>query len=138
MYTTVDKLKYTITVSSVKDTELIKISVVNENAKNAKIIANQIVKVFSEKVKDIYKIDNVSVIDAAEVNETPYNINHAKDIIIFAFMGLVVSVVYALVANMLDTTVKTAEEIEKEFKLPVIASIPIYNAEPQRRNGGKR
>ena len=66
------------------------------------------------------------------------NINHKKDIIIFAFIGAVVSVIYVLLSNMLDTTVKTAEEIEKEFKLPVIASIPIYNAEPQRRNGGKR
>ena len=66
------------------------------------------------------------------------NSHNKKDIIIFAFIGAVVSVIYVLLSNMLDTTVKTAEEIEKEFKLPVIASIPIYNAEPQRRNGGKR
>ena len=36
---------------------------------------------------------------------------------------------------MLDTTVKTAEEVEKEFKLPVLASIPIYDAEPQKVKG---
>lgn len=140
MDTTVDKLKSTITVSSVKDTELIKISVVNENAKNAKIIANQIVKVFSEKVKDIYKIDNVSVIDAAEVNETPYNINHAKDIIIFAFMGLVVSVVYALVANMLDTTVKSKETIESKIGLSVLTEIPLcdFSENGTKAKGGKK
>ena len=93
---------------------------------------------FTAKVKEIYSIENVQVVDKAEISYTPSNINHKKDIIIFAFIGAVVSIIYVLVSNMLDTTVKTAEEIEKEFKLPVIASIPIYNAEPQRRNGGKR
>ena len=47
---------------------------------------------------------------------------------------------YVLIANMLDTTVKTAEELEKEFKLPVLASIPIYDVEPQKTKakGGRK
>ena len=115
-----DELKNNVTVSAVKDTEIIKITVTTKEPVNSA------------------KIENVQVVDKAEISYTPSNINHKKDIIIFAFIGAVVSVIYVLLSNMLDTTVKTAEEIEKEFKLPVIASIPIYNAEPQRRNGGKR
>ena len=39
---------------------------------------------------------------------------------------------------MLDTTIKSAEEIEKNFKVPVLASIPLYNFEPVKRGkGGK-
>ena len=49
-----------------------------------------------------------------------------------------VAVIYVLLANMLDTTVKTAEDIEKEFKLPVLASIPVYENAIQKRKGGKR
>ena len=131
-----DELKNNVTVSAVKDTEIIKITT-KEPVNSAKI-ANEIAEVFTAKVKEIYSIENVQVVDKAEISYTPSNINHKKDIIIFAFIGAVVSVIYVLLSNMLDTTVKTAEEIEKEFKLPVIASIPIYNAEPQRRNGGKR
>ena len=115
-----DELKNNVTVSAVKDTEIIKITVTTKEPVNSA------------------KIENVQVVDKAEVSYTPSNINHKKDIIIFAFIGAVVSVIYVLLSNMLDTTVKTAEEIEKEFKLPVVASIPIYNADPQRRNGGKR
>ena len=55
----------------------------------------------------------------------------------FAFIGIVVAVVYVLIANMLDTTVKSAEEIEKNFKVPVLASIPLYDFEPGKK-GGKR
>lgn len=36
---------------------------------------------------------------------------------------------YVLIANMLDTTVKTQEDIEKAIKIPVLANIPIYNME---------
>ena len=133
-----EELKNNITVTQESNTEIIKISVTNANANTAEKVANEVAKVFTEKVKEIYSIENVQVVDKAEISYTPSNINHKKDIIIFAFIGAVVSIIYVLLSNMLDTTVKTAEEIEKEFKLPVVASIPIYNAEPQRRNGGKR
>ena len=64
--------------------------------------------------------------------------NHKKDILIFAFIGLVIAVIYVLIANMLDTTIKTAEEVEKEYKLPVLASIPLYTGDTQKGKGGRR
>ena len=132
-----EELKNNITVSSVKDTELIEISVTNINATTAEKVANEIAKVFTQKVSEIYNINNVQVVDQAEISTSPSNINHAKDVIIFTFVGVVVAVMYVLMANMLDTTIKSAEEVEKEFKVPVLASIPLYNFEPVKK-GGKR
>ena len=131
-----EELKNNITVSSVKDTELIEISVTNINATTAEKVANEIAKVFTQKVSEIYNINNVQVVDQAEISTSPSNINHAKDVIIFTFVGVVVAVMYVLMANMLDTTIKSAEEVEKEFKVPVLASIPLYNFEPVK--GGKK
>lgn len=133
-----NNLRKNVTVSSVKDTELIEITVKNENPVYSAQIANEIAKVFTEKVQEIYKIDNVQIVDEAEVSIAPSNINHKKDVIIFAFIGLVISVCYVLIANMLDTTVKTAEDIENGFKVPVLASIPIYETDIQKIKGGKR
>lgn len=133
-----ESLRNNVKVSSVEDTEVIEISVTTNNAENSANIANEIAKVFTEKVAEIYNINNVHVVDEAEPENTPSNINHEKDVIIFAFIGLVVSVIYVLIANMLDTTIKTAEDIEKEFKIPVIASIPVYENAIQKRKGGKR
>ena len=53
---TEDELRDNITVSSVKDTELIKISVTDKNATNAYNVANEIAKVFTQKVSEIYNI----------------------------------------------------------------------------------
>ena len=131
-----DTLRKNITVSSVKDTELIQITVKNEKPSYASQIANEIAKVFTEKVKEIYKIENVQIVDEAEVPNEPSNINHKKDVAIFALIGLVVSIGYVLLLNMLDTTVKTPEDIEEGLKLPVLAVIPVYETDIQKKKGG--
>ena len=133
-------LRQNVSVSSVKDTEIIEITVSNENAGYSAKIANEIAKVFTEKVGEIYNINNVHVVDEAEVSSSPSNVNHAKDIVIFAFIGAVIAIMYVLIANMLDTTVKTQQDIEKLTKCPVLASIPIYNMEMEKlkKRGGKR
>ncbi len=133
-----EQLKKEISVSSVTNTALIKISVTDENSINAAKSANELANVFAEEVTKIYKLDNVYVLDKAEVSETPSNVNHAKDVIIFACAGLVVAVLYVIILNMLDTTIKSAEEVEKQFKVPVLASIPLYNFEPVKKGGKKR
>ena len=131
-----EELKKNVSVTSVEDTEVIKIIVKDKNPTNAAKIANEIAKVFPTEVSSIYKINNVYILDEAEVAQGPSNINHVRDIVIFAFIGLVISFVYVLVGNMFDTTVKTVEDIEKSFKIPVLVSIPVYNFDSEK--GGKK
>ena len=132
-----ESLRKNITVSSVKDTELIEITVANKNPKYSAQIANEIAKVFSEEVNEIYNINNIHVVDEAEIAENPSNINISKNVIIFAFVGIVISIAYVLVANMLDTTVKSAEEIEKDYGIPVIAAIPLMESFESEKGGKK-
>ena len=123
---TENSLKNSITVSAVEDTDLIQIRVTDANPETAKRIAEEVARVFIEQVANgVYKINNVQVWDEAEVPTAPYNINHVKDLVIFLFIGIVIGVVYALIANMLDTTVKSKEEIEKKLGLSVLTTIPI-------------
>ena len=131
-----DAIRNNIKVSSEKNTEIIRIEVTNENNLYAKDIANEIAKVFMNEVKNIYNIENVQVVDVAEVSENPSNVNSVKDVIIFMFVGIVISCMYVFIANMLDTTVKTAEEIESTYQIPVLVSIPM--SEESNQNNNKR
>ena len=137
-----EALRKNIQVTAVEDTELIEITVSNENPEYAAKIANETAKVFKEKIaEEIYKINNVYIVDQATVPSQPSNVNYLKNIVIFAFIGAVVAVAYVLILNMLDTTVKTQEDIESSIKLPVLASIPIYDSDMQKlkkRKGGRR
>ena len=132
------ELRNSIAVNAVKDTELIEISVTNLDPAVAAQIANEIAKVFTQNVSEIYNINNVHIVDQAETPNSPSNINHIKDLIIFAFLGSVVAVVYVLILNMFDTTVKSTEDIEKMLKLPVLVSIPFYEFEKEDKERDKR
>lgn len=133
-----ENLRGNIEVTSVANTELIKISVSNESAENAAKIANEISKVFMEKVSEIYNINNIHIVDSAEISEEPSNINKARDIGMFACIGIVISLLYVIIANMFDATIKTEEEIEREFKIPVLCSIPLHNFDDEKGGGKKK
>lgn len=120
-----DTLRKHVKVSSVKNTELIEITVEDENPSNAAKIANEIAKVFTEKVKEIYNINNVQIVDEAEISSEPSNINHVKNAIMSTGIGLVIAVIYVIISSMLDTTIKTPEDVETNFNIPVLASIPM-------------
>lgn len=126
------KLEKCINVASVKDTELIEIAVTTEIPDDSAKIANEIAKVFTDKIKQYYNIENVQIVDVAEKDEKPSNINHKKDVAIFAVIGIVVAAAYVLILNMLDSTVKTPDDIEKELKLTVLSAIPICDTELQK------
>lgn len=131
-----DELQSKVTVKAVQNAELLEVSVQNEDPKEAARIANELVRVFSQKVKELYNINNIQVMDEASIPEKPENINHAKDVIIFCTVGFMVACGYVFFANLLDQTVKSAEGIESEFGIPVLVSIP--DCEIQKGKGGKR
>lgn len=134
----IEKVKDKITVKSVQDTEIIEITVKDKDPNFAAKVANEIATVFSEKIVEIYNMSNVYILDKAEPETQPCNINHGKDIAIFALIGLVISVMVILVLNMLDTTIKTEEDIEKATKLMVLTLIPIYDCGKKIKKGGRR
>ena len=121
--------------------DMIDIIVKNDDPVVAQKIANETAKVFIENVKQYYKIENLYIYDEAEVENEPYNINHKKDVLIFAVIGIVIAFGYVLILNMLDTTIKSAQDIEKISGVTVLASIPIYDlaeTKSKGRRGGKR
>ena len=134
-----ETLKKSISVPAVEDAEMIQIAVKNEDPVLATKIANETAKVFIENVKEYYGMENVHVVDEAEIPQEPANVNHAKDVMIFAFIGVVIAIMYVLVANMLDTTIKTEEDIEKISGLTVLATMPLYErTDNRRKRGGRR
>ena len=132
-----DTIRNNVSVTTVSDAEVIEISVKNEDPVLAAKITNEMSKVFIENVKEYYGMENVHIVDEAEVAQGPCNVNHVKDIIIFAFVGVVIAVMYVLIANMLDTTIKSEEELEKLTGFTVLAAIP-FDEKYEDKKGGRR
>ena len=135
----IEELREDITVSTKDDTEIIQIAVVDENADTARRIASEVANVFIEQIaKGYYAMDNVYIVDEPKTADTPYNINHLKDLVIFGAIGFVIACVYVLIANMLDTTVKSKEDIEKKLGLTVLTTIPVCENTSKNKKGGRR
>ena len=134
---TVEELQKNIQVSAKKDTEIIEISVTDADNEMARRIANEAAQVFITQIaQEYYNMDNVYVVDEARAESAPYNINHTKDLVIFVAAGFVIACIYVLIANMLDTTVKSKEDIEKKLGLTVLTSIPMCDF--KKAKGGKK
>lgn len=118
------ELSQKISVSSVKDTEIIKISVSDKEPKEASRIANTLADVFKYEVMDIYDLQNVTIIDKAEVQDKPYNIEIVKSAVVFFALGFMLSVGVIFVFYYFDTSIKSSEEIESRLGVPVIGNVP--------------
>ncbi|MBQ3306971.1 MAG: hypothetical protein IJG68_02130 [Bacilli bacterium] len=121
---TATELQNNIMVSSVSNTEVIRISVSDADSNLAAQIADETANVFVQEVNKFYKLNNVTVLDKAEVALKPYNVNYVKDNIIYLLVGLIISCEVIFIFFYFDTTIKTSDEIEKKLGLTVIGTVP--------------
>ena len=113
-----------VSVSAITDTDIIKISVSDENNQLAADIANEIARVFMEDIKTRYNLQNVSVLDEAVAESSPYNVNIAKEIVLYILIGVVLGCAIVFVMFYFDTSIKSSTEIEEKFGLAVLGNVP--------------
>ena len=129
-----EKLSKMISVSPVKDTQIISITVQDKDAEQAMDIANAIPRVFTKEVKRITKANSVEVIDKAVTPEKSIKPRKALNIVIAAFLGFIIGLFVAFILDYMDNKVKTLQDIEKYTGLPILGVIPNENME---KKGGR-
>lgn len=122
---TPEQLRNKVNVSLVKDTEIIKIVVNDSNPELATKIANEIAQVFEKSVVKIMKIENVQVIDKAEVPINPVKPRPMMNMAIAGVLGIMISVLLVFLLEYMDNTIKTPSDVERYLDLPVIGTIPM-------------
>ena len=113
-----------INVTSVSNSQIIKINVSDADNKQAKLIADEIAKVFISETSKLYKLNNIKVIDEASIENNPYNMNIIKENIIYLAIGCALGLGIILLMYSLDTTIKTTEDIEEKLELTVLGAVP--------------
>lgn len=121
----VKELQEMITVENVNETAIIKITITSKDSLEAMEIANETAKIFEKEIVDIYNLENVSIVDRAELAKEPYNINFVKDVVIYIGVALVLSCGLIFVVYYFDNTIKSVDQVEKLLGVPVIGAVPI-------------
>ncbi len=125
----------TISVSPVKDTQILKIAVRNTNPQLAMDIANTLVEEFTLEITRITKIENVAVVDYARLPVKPIKPNKIMNIIIAGLLGGMLILLIVFLMEYLDNTLKTEKDIERYLGISVIGTIPNFNQGSKQSNG---
>lgn len=122
---TVGQLNNMITVSSANESQVMNITVEDDNAEEAAMIANTIATVFQDEVPDLMNVDNVSILSPATftVDQSPVSPNAMLNIVIAFVVGLMAAVGLAFLLEYLDTTIKTEKDIEDTLDMPILGAV---------------
>lgn len=131
---TAEELSERIHVSSIEDTEIIKIQVSDKDNSKAKEIASATSEIFMKEIQKIYKLTNVSVVDEASLEAEPYNVNIMKQLFIAAIIGFGLSSCFAFLVFYFDTSIKSSKDIEEKLGLAILGNVTIANT----NKGGKK
>ena len=117
------QLSRKLNVSLRNDTRFIEITAQDTDPVMAQKIANEIASVFKEKAVELIDVENVQIIDVAELPTEPIKPNRKLNIAIAAFIGLMVGIGLVFLIEYMDNTIKTVDDIKKYVDLPVIGTI---------------
>ena len=122
---TVAELQEMISISSGTNAEVLDVSVTSKDPIISTNITNELADVFVDEVSEMYKINNVNILDKAEIPNGPCNVNHIKDLAIFTVLGIFLAAGFVLLLYMVDTTIKMEEDVEAYTGLTILTSIPL-------------
>jgi len=124
----IDSKKYEkiVKVSSANNTEVINVDVTTNDPVLSADIANEVVKVFEDKIYDIMQIENVTTLTEAKVPQKKSGPSTLKNTLIGGILGVLICAAITIIQLFTDTKVKTEEEVKKIFDYPIIGSIPDF------------
>lgn len=114
---TIDDLTSSIKIGNETNSKVISVTVTDKNAYVAADISNSIAKVFTKKIKDIMKINNVVVVTKGSVDEKPVSPNKKINALLGIAIGLLLGVIAILLRSMFDKTVKDSDYLTEELGL---------------------
>ncbi|AUS95206.1 hypothetical protein CDQ84_10710 [Clostridium thermosuccinogenes] len=126
---TLEQLSEKLNVESKQNTRLIVISAQDEDPVLARDIANTVAEIFMEKVADIMMVENIQIIDTAELPEAPVKPNKLMNIAIATLLGFMLSTGVVFLVEYMDDTIKTPDDVQKYLGLSVVGTIPVFDEE---------
>lgn len=119
-----DDFMNNVSVVSKNDTEIMVLSVKDTNQTRAMDMANEIVMVFKEFIIETSEEDKVQILDKAIEPEKPISPKILQNTVMGVLLGGVLSTFIFLAIGLFDTTIKSEEDFENTFDIPVIGIIP--------------
>ena len=118
-----------VNISVNESTFFITISVSGDDPQKCANVANQV----ADKCKTVFdkylKYGTIGNIREAKVPTNPYEPSNLKNTLLGLLVGLAASCVIAILLELIDTTIKSDDDIQEIYGLPVFAEIPDFETQ---------
>ncbi|SFT25301.1 YveK family protein [Paenibacillus sp. BC26] len=123
----VDDLIKKVKVSSVNNTQVMTMAVQDLSYEKAAGIVNAVTQVFKEQIPTIFNVQNVTILNLANVNPSkepiPVNNKLTLNVILAFVVSLMAAAGIAFLLEYLDDTIKTEADVLRYLELPTMGQI---------------
>ena len=115
---------YDLSVTSSTTTRVITLAVTGHDPRNAAEVANALVEDTSRVASEIMQIEAVNVIDSAKTPMAPSGPRRALYTAVGFMAGLFAAVAIVVIQDMLDTRIRSGQDVEELVGVPVVGHFP--------------
>lgn len=129
-----------IIIESVRDTQMMTISVQDSSYERAATIVTAISNGFRERVSTVMNLNNVSILNAADPLENPAPVNTNHNVLyLFALMvSIMLGLGIIFLIDYLDDSVKSEHQIEQILGMTLLTKIPTIRKKDMARQANVR
>lgn len=118
-----------VNISVNESTFFITISVSGDDPQKCANVANQVADKCNTVFDKYLKYGTIGNIREAKVPTNPYEPSNLKNTLLGLLVGLAASCVIAILLELIDTTIKSDDDIQEIYGLPVFAEIPDFETQ---------
>lgn len=123
----VTKLKNAIKISTQQNSQVFSVAVKTDDPNLSAATANTIARIFKKQIKKIMSINNVTIVSRAATPDSPSFPNVKLFTLAGAVLGLLLSIIYLIIKEMMDTTVKDDDFMLNELGLTNLGHIDHFH-----------
>lgn len=129
-----DELAEKVEVSAVDSTQVMRISVTDPNPESARRMCEEITRVAPDTIMETVEAGSVKVISEARAGVDPVSPNKKMNTAIAGLLGMVLVVGILVLRQLLNNTLQTDEDIQRQLGLTVLGVIPLVNRPGEKKN----
>jgi len=128
---TVDDLRKNLDVSITRDTQLLTVSITDQDPDQATRLADTVATTFvaQQNALSLTRSGTVSIVESAELPNFPISPNLRLNVLLAVAVGFILSGVLALVLEYLDDTVKTPDDVRAVAGLAILGEVGRWSSQ---------
>ena len=112
-----DELKKAISVQTQQNSQVFSLQVKTDDPQESAVVANTVANVFKQQIKKIMSVNNVTIVSRASTPNSPSFPNKKLFALAGAVLGLILSFLYILIGDLMDTSVHDDDYLTNEVGL---------------------